>query len=730
MEVRAIRRSTERSTRAESPGTAVHRYGPLCCRLGAMGAAAAVTWHALGLPAERRHLEAIAAGREDPAAGAVLHTLGAGTVPRIALLLVALAAVAVSGALVARNLPPGLPRPAAPPRRTASRPRRPARPGLLPRVNGSPPSAVREQRTPPTSPSYWLAPLAPSAVLISAGSRGHAVDAILALSCLALVLVAFLGPGRRWLGGPALGIAIVVQPALVLFLVPAWWWRGRRRALAALAVSLALGGAVLLLRPAATATAWRRLADPVLVPVTDPQSRSSMGVLVRLGLHGVPLLCVWAALALVVGGLALRRCARYHGDGQVLLALAVVGCASVLLSVAARPSDLGWLLLAGLGQLGRRPEDRPLWPVAAATAVLLPGALLSPHPNPVSNALLRGAGPLLAAGTAAVLPFHLRDDPLRQLRRTPGPTLHRPFGRSFLPLLPARMRPVSRPNALLELLLIQVCYGIYSFIRNAAPNRNATAVDNAERLYHLERLLHLDAEGAVNRLARGHAWLMDLMFDYYHLLHLAVPLAVLMWLYATRPVRYRTARTVLFATTALALVGYWGLPLAPPRLTPGLGLRDTPLSAGPGAEPDTMLTALTNQYAAMPSLHIGWSLWCAVVVVTATRNRWVRTAAVLHPAATLLVVLGTANHWFLDAVAGALLVAAGCLVQYVLTGRRLLDPDHVPPPHGRRGSGRRSAPDGRRRATTEDRCSRPAAPSRPPSGATRAHGPHHRTGRW
>lgn len=89
------------------------------------------------------------------------------------------------------------------------------------------------------------------------------------------------------------------------------------------------------------------------------------------------------------------------------------------------------------------------------------------------------------------------------------------------------MRPVGRPNLLLELLLIQLCYGIYSYIRNAAPNRRASAVQNAEQLQHLEQLLHVDAEGAVNRLARGNAWLMDLMLDHYHVLHFAVPLAVL-----------------------------------------------------------------------------------------------------------------------------------------------------------------------------------------------------------
>jgi hypothetical protein len=74
----------------------------------------------------------------------------------------------------------------------------------------------------------------------------------------------------------------------------------------------------------------------------------------------------------------------------------------------------------------------------------------------------------------------------------------------------------------------------------------------------------------------------------------------------------------------------------------------------------------------MPSLHIAWAVWCALVVVTATRSPWARVPAVLFPLATLLVVLGTANHWVLDAVAGAAVLVPSCLLQYLLTGHRLV----------------------------------------------------------
>jgi hypothetical protein len=165
------------------------------------------------------------------------------------------------------------------------------------------------------------------------------------------------------------------------------------------------------------------------------------------------------------------------------------------------------------------------------------------------------------------------------------------------------------------------------------------------------------------------------MLQFYDIAHFAAPLAVLAWLYVRRPQLYRTARTILFTTTGLALVGFWAVPLAPPRLTPGVGL-----AGSPGTEPLGAVRALTNQYAAMPSLHVAWSLWCALIVLAATRRAWVRVPAALLPAVTVLVVLATANHWVLDGPAGALTLCAGWGIQYVLTGDRLF-PERMPSRH-------------------------------------------------
>ncbi|MER7706977.1 phosphatase PAP2 family protein [Kitasatospora sp. NPDC097605] len=515
--------------------------------------------------------------------------------------------------------------------------------------------AVLARWPPPGVPAPAVAgPVGAAALLIGTELRGSPVDAVLGVAVVALVLLEVL-PRRA--GGLALGAAAALDPVALLFapLLRA------RSALTAAATAVAL---YLLVR--------------LRYGFTGP------GPLGPLGPHGL-LLALRLAVAAVVAVLALRRARALDADGQPLLAVGVVGCATVAVAPVTGPADLGWLLLAATGRLGRRPEDRALWPMFAVTAALLPATLLDPGVEPVSSRLLRETPVLLALAAATALPFRRRSDPLWRLHRAPGPPPPRRtgplrhLGPPRFPLLPARLRPLSRPNPLLELLLIQVGYAVYTSIRNAAPNRVADATDHARRLYRLERSLHLDVEPALNGWTlRAGDWVRDLAQEYYRVLHVTVPLAVLVWLYVRHPARYRTARTVLFAATGLALLGFWGYPLAPPRLVPGTGLHEEP-GGTPGESPLGALTALTNQYAAMPSLHIGWAAWCALVVLTTVRSPWLRVAAVLYPVATFLVVVATANHWVLDAVGGAAVLLAGCLVAFLLTGRLLTDREPAPP---------------------------------------------------
>ncbi len=108
---------------------------------------------------------------------------------------------------------------------------------------------------------------------------------------------------------------------------------------------------------------------------------------------------------------------------------------------------------------------------------------------------------------------------------------------------------------------------------------------------------------------------------------------------------------------------------------PGLGFIDTIHGVQDFAKPDYgTLTGVTNQYAAMPSLHFGWSLWCGVVIVILAPKLWMKALGLLHPLFTIAAIVATANHWVLDAVGGALVVSLGFGLTYLLSGPRKLEP--------------------------------------------------------
>ncbi|MFG2309641.1 phosphatase PAP2 family protein [Streptomyces sp. NPDC048566] len=242
---------------------------------------------------------------------------------------------------------------------------------------------------------------------------------------------------------------------------------------------------------------------------------------------------------------------------------------------------------------------------------------------------------------------------------TPQPVAEEKAG----PHLLRRMRAPRRPRLWFEILLIAVSYWTYSLIRNAVPEQRREALRNADWIWRLEHHLGIAVEESVNHAVNSVTWLIIGMNYYYATLHFVVTLGVLVWLYRRHPGRYAAARLALFATTAVALVGYYFLPLAPPRLMTGGSFVDTVMvhqTWGSMASGD--LKDMSNQYAAMPSMHIGWSLWCGLTIFALASVPWARLLGLLYPAATLLVIVATANHFWLDAVGGMLCLAFGFLV--------------------------------------------------------------------
>jgi len=208
----------------------------------------------------------------------------------------------------------------------------------------------------------------------------------------------------------------------------------------------------------------------------------------------------------------------------------------------------------------------------------------------------------------------------------------------------------ARPGLIREFLLVAGLFLVYKLGRQLATGHTAAAFHNAHRVWGFERTLHLPHETAVQSVLLDQGTVVHLANTYYATVHFPATVAFLVWLYVKRPAHYVWARRVLAVVTAAALVLPFTFPLAPPRMLIGTGLVDTARIYGPSVYGPPAADHLSNQFAAMPSLHFGWALMVAIGLITATRSRR-RWLWLLHPLLTLLVIVGTANHYWLDALA-------------------------------------------------------------------------------
>ncbi|WP_281894345.1 phosphatase PAP2 family protein [Phytohabitans aurantiacus] len=247
----------------------------------------------------------------------------------------------------------------------------------------------------------------------------------------------------------------------------------------------------------------------------------------------------------------------------------------------------------------------------------------------------------------------------------------------------------ARPRPVRELLLVAVLFLAYKLGRLAVAGDLSSAYANAVHVWDLERALRLPSEAALQRLVIGDDGVVRAANLYYACVHFPATAAVLLWTYLRRPALYRWARTTLALLTAAAFLVQVLVPLSPPRFLSLTGMVDTGHAVGPtvyGSSTD----AFANQYAAMPSLHVGWAAAVAIVLIVATRSRW-RWLWLLHPLLTLAVVVVTANHYWLDGIVALALLALACAAsgsyyrrgaehdeQYADAGRRQDEPDARP----------------------------------------------------
>jgi hypothetical protein len=200
----------------------------------------------------------------------------------------------------------------------------------------------------------------------------------------------------------------------------------------------------------------------------------------------------------------------------------------------------------------------------------------------------------------------------------------------------------------------------YFSVRSVTEGDRDTAVANAERVVALERFVGLDVEPALQAAALNVDALVVLANWVYVFGHWPVLIGVLGWLATRHPLRFLELRNAMLLSGAVGMLVFAVLPVAPPRLMDAGELAvmvDTVLEHSQ-AYRVLQPPAFTNQYAAVPSLHVGWDLLAGIAIATTAQRRWVRGLGALLPVLMVLAVIVTANHFVLDAVAGATLAGA------------------------------------------------------------------------
>jgi len=248
-----------------------------------------------------------------------------------------------------------------------------------------------------------------------------------------------------------------------------------------------------------------------------------------------------------------------------------------------------------------------------------------------------------------------------------------------------RAAPRSRPHWWTQAAVIGAFLWAYDEINNLNPFRRETAIGHGLSLMHVERWAHLDPELSLNHWLALHASLGRFLADYYDLAHFLVTLPLLAWVWWRYSSRYRMVRNSLIGINVIGFAIFWLFPVAPPRMLASFGFVDiVAVTHAVGAWSTGALASQANEYAAMPSLHVAWALWCAVAVWSIRRDVLSRTIAVAYAVLTALVVMATANHYFLD-------VAAGVATTAVSVGVALLWERHSPLRRGPRRIDIRSA---------------------------------------
>jgi len=246
-----------------------------------------------------------------------------------------------------------------------------------------------------------------------------------------------------------------------------------------------------------------------------------------------------------------------------------------------------------------------------------------------------------------------------------------------------------RHGWIVELGAAAAIFFVYDWLRDKTAGTSAAAYRHALQVVDAEKFLGLYHEHSIQQAFLHADWFMAFWNIYYGTIHFVMPVVALVWLYRKAPARYVRWRNTLVLMLAISLIAFWCYPLMPPRLMPGrFGFVDAAahyfnfgpqvrVHLSPNGQPSAAaLRAYGNLFAAMPSLHVGWSTWSVLAIWPLLRRTWAKVLFALYPVTIFFCIVVTANHWILDAVGGWVVLGLGYLgalgIERLLARRRRL----------------------------------------------------------
>ncbi|WP_235833768.1 phosphatase PAP2 family protein [Aeromicrobium chenweiae] len=222
-----------------------------------------------------------------------------------------------------------------------------------------------------------------------------------------------------------------------------------------------------------------------------------------------------------------------------------------------------------------------------------------------------------------------------------------------------------------EFALISGLYGVWRLARMLPITHEAGALGRARDIEHFEHLLRLPTEIAMQHFVIAHDWLARFVNGYYAIVHVPALVAFLVWGFTRHRDLYPHWRNALVAVTAGCLLIRF-IRVAPPRFVEELGFVDLSSRFGLGVYGDVG-TGVSDQFAAMPSIHVGWAAVVALGTFAMTTSPW-RWLVVLHLPVTVFVVAATGHHWWLDGIVAVALMGAGLALDTAVRRRRGVGP--------------------------------------------------------